>query len=32
MALAPNLVWLFAGRVISGVTSASFSTATAYIS
>jgi DHA1 family tetracycline resistance protein-like MFS transporter len=31
MALAPNLGWLFVGRVISGVTSASFSTAAAYI-
>jgi DHA1 family tetracycline resistance protein-like MFS transporter len=31
MALAPNLVWLFIGRLISGVTSASISTAYAYI-
>jgi len=31
MALAPNLAWLFAGRVISGIAAASFSTATAYI-
>src|SRR6201991_1107457 len=31
MALAPSLVWLFVGRVISGITSASFSTAYAYI-
>jgi len=31
MALAPNLAWLFAGRVISGITSASISTAFAYI-
>ncbi len=31
MALAPSLVWLFVGRVISGVTSASISTAFAYI-
>ena len=31
MALAPNLGWLFVGRVISGITSASFSTAGAYI-
>jgi DHA1 family tetracycline resistance protein-like MFS transporter len=31
MALAPSLAWLFVGRVISGVTSASFSTAAAYI-
>ena len=32
MALAPSLVWLFIGRVISGITSASISTAFAYIS
>ena len=31
MALAPNLTWLFAGRVVSGITAASFSCATAYI-
>ena len=31
MALAPNLAWLFVGRIISGVTAASFSTANAYI-
>lgn len=31
MALAPDLVWLFAGRVVSGITAATFSTATAYI-
>jgi DHA1 family tetracycline resistance protein-like MFS transporter len=31
MALAPSLLWLFAGRVISGMTSASVSTAFAYI-
>ena len=31
MALAPNLAWLFVGRIISAVTSASFSTANAYI-
>jgi DHA1 family tetracycline resistance protein-like MFS transporter len=31
MALAPSLSWLFVGRVISGITSASFSTAAAYI-
>jgi MFS transporter, DHA1 family, tetracycline resistance protein len=31
MALAPSLSWLFAGRVISGITSASISTAFAYI-
>ena len=31
MALAPSLAWLFVGRLINGVTSASFSTANAYI-
>jgi DHA1 family tetracycline resistance protein-like MFS transporter len=31
MALAPNLIWLFIGRVISGITGASFTTAGAYI-
>ncbi len=31
MALAPNLAWLFVGRLISGMTSASISTAGAYI-
>lgn len=31
MGLAPGIWWLFAGRVISGITGASFSTATAYI-
>jgi DHA1 family tetracycline resistance protein-like MFS transporter len=31
MALAPSLAWLFVGRVISGITAASFSTAFAYI-
>src|ERR1700733_8154600 len=31
MALAPNLIWLFVGRVISGIASASISTAYAYI-
>jgi MFS transporter, DHA1 family, tetracycline resistance protein len=31
MALAPSLSWLFVGRLISGVTSASYSTAGAYI-
>ena len=31
MALAPTLAWLFVGRIISGITSASFSTAYAYI-
>jgi DHA1 family tetracycline resistance protein-like MFS transporter len=32
MALAPSLGWLFVGRLISGITSASFSTANAYLS
>lgn len=32
MALAPSLGWLFVGRVLSGMTAASFSTANAYIS
>lgn len=31
MAVAPDLIWLFVGRVISGITAASFSTANAYI-
>ena len=31
MALAPNLWWLLVGRIISGMTAASFSTANAYI-
>ena len=31
MALAPDLTWLFVGRVISGITAASISTAFAYI-
>lgn len=31
MALAPSLIWLFIGRMISGITSASISTAFAYI-
>lgn len=31
LAFAPDLSWLFVGRVISGVTGASFSAATAYI-
>jgi len=31
MAVAPNVGWLFAGRVISGIASSSFSTAGAYI-
>lgn len=32
MALAPNLAWLFLGRVISGITTSSIPTAMAYIS
>ncbi|PTU31894.1 TCR/Tet family MFS transporter [Stenotrophobium rhamnosiphilum] len=31
MAMAPNLAWLFVGRMISGITAANFSTASAYI-
>ncbi len=31
MALAPNLRWLFVGRVVSGITAASVSTAMAYV-
>jgi len=31
MALAPSVAWLFAGRMVSGVTSSSYSTASAYI-
>lgn len=31
MAISPNLMWLFIGRVISGITAASMSTASAYI-
>src|SRR6478609_7320939 len=31
MALAPSLMWLFVGRVISGITAASISTSFAYI-
>lgn len=31
MALAPNVMWLFVGRAISGIASSSFSTAGAYI-
>lgn len=31
MALAPNLSWLFLGRLISGITAATFATASAYI-
>src|ERR1700686_4943829 len=32
MALAPTIGWLFVGRVISGITAASISTGTAYVS
>jgi MFS transporter, DHA1 family, tetracycline resistance protein len=31
MGLAPNLQWLFVGRVLNGVTASSFSTANAYV-
>ena len=31
LALAPNYGWLFVGRIIAGITGASFTTATAYI-
>jgi DHA1 family tetracycline resistance protein-like MFS transporter len=31
MAMAPSLEWLFVGRVVSGITSSSFSAAAAYI-
>ncbi len=31
MALAPNLSWLFVGRVVSGITSSSYPTAAAYV-
>jgi MFS transporter, DHA1 family, tetracycline resistance protein len=31
MALAPNVAWLFVGRVISGITAATYATAAAYI-
>lgn len=31
MALAPNLAWLFLGRILSGITASSFSTGFAYI-
>lgn len=31
MAFAPNLFWLFVGRIINGLTAASFSTANAYV-
>ncbi|TKC90317.1 TCR/Tet family MFS transporter [Trinickia terrae] len=31
MAFAPNLMWLLAGRIVNGMTAASFATANAYI-
>jgi DHA1 family tetracycline resistance protein-like MFS transporter len=31
MALAPNLAWLFVGRIVSGITAASISTGMAYV-
>jgi DHA1 family tetracycline resistance protein-like MFS transporter len=31
MAIAPSVAWLFVGRIISGVTSSSFPTASAYV-
>jgi len=31
MALAPNIAWLFVGRILSGITGASFTAASAYI-
>lgn len=31
MAFAPSLAWLFIGRIINGITAASFSTANAYV-
>lgn len=31
MAFAPNLQWLFVGRVLNGITASSFSTANAYV-
>ncbi|MDB4911536.1 MAG: transporter [Gemmatimonadetes bacterium] len=31
MALAPSVAWLFVGRIVSGITSSSYSTASAYI-
>jgi DHA1 family tetracycline resistance protein-like MFS transporter len=31
MALAPNLIWLYVGRTLSGITGASFTVANAYI-
>lgn len=31
LALAPNIFWLFVGRIVAGITGASFTTAAAYI-
>ena len=31
LAVAPSLIWLYIGRILSGITSASFTTASAYI-
>jgi DHA1 family tetracycline resistance protein-like MFS transporter len=31
MAFAPNLYWLFVGRILNGITASSFSTANAYV-
>jgi DHA1 family tetracycline resistance protein-like MFS transporter len=31
LAFAPNIAWLFIGRILAGITGASFTTATAYI-
>ncbi len=31
LSIAPNLFWLFVGRILAGITGASFTTATAYI-
>lgn len=31
MALAPSIAWLFVGRIVSGITTANFATASAYI-
>ena len=31
LALSPNIIWLFIGRVIAGMTGASITTASAYI-
>ena len=31
LALSPNIIWLFIGRIIAGITGASITTASAYI-